>query len=60
MRVTEKHIDTRRDSEFVVTAHFLAAVEGKAKAPSLDVQVRLHRLMDAIYRSDAEGKEIVL
>lgn len=41
-------------------AHFLAAVEGKAKAPSLDVQVRLHRLMDAIYRSDAEGKEIVL
>jgi predicted dehydrogenase len=41
-------------------AHFLAAVEGKAKAPSLDVQVRLHKLMDAIYRSAEEGKEIVL
>lgn len=41
-------------------AHFLAAVEGKAKAPSLEVQVRLHKLMDAIYRSAEEGKEIVL
>ena len=41
-------------------AHFLAAVEGKAKAPSLDVQVRLHKLMDAIYRSAGEGREIVL
>lgn len=41
-------------------AHFLTAVADRSKSPSLDAQVRLHRLMDAIYRSAAEGKEIVL
>jgi len=41
-------------------AHFLTAVADRSKSPSLDAQVRLHRLMDAIYRSAAEGKEVVL
>lgn len=41
-------------------AHFLTAVADRSKSPSLDAQVRLHRLMDAIYRSAAEGKEIKL
>jgi predicted dehydrogenase len=41
-------------------AHFLTAVGDRAKSPSLDAQVRLHRLVDAIYRSAAEGKEITL
>ncbi len=41
-------------------AHFLTAVADRSKSPSLDAQVRLHRLMDAIYRSAAEGKEIRL
>ena len=41
-------------------AHFLTAVADRAKSPSLDAQVRLHRLVDAIYRSAAEGKEITL
>jgi predicted dehydrogenase len=41
-------------------AHFLTAVADRAKSPSLDAQVRLHRLVDAIYRSAAEGAEIAL
>jgi predicted dehydrogenase len=41
-------------------AHFLTAVADRSKSPSLDAQVRLHRLVDAIYRSAAEGKEIAL
>jgi predicted dehydrogenase len=41
-------------------AHFLTAIADRSKSPSLDAQVRLHRLMDAIYRSAAEGKEIAL
>jgi predicted dehydrogenase len=41
-------------------AHFLTAVADRSKSPSLDAQVRLHRLVDAIYRSAAEGKEITL
>jgi predicted dehydrogenase len=41
-------------------AHFLTAVADRSKSPSLDAQVRLHRLVDAIYRSAAEGNEIAL
>ncbi|MEO6067530.1 MAG: Gfo/Idh/MocA family oxidoreductase [Gemmatimonadota bacterium] len=41
-------------------AHFLTAIADRSKSPSLEAQVRLHRVMDAIYRSAAEGKEIML
>lgn len=41
-------------------AHFLTAVGDRSKSPSLDAQVRLHRLMDAVYRSAAEKREITL
>ena len=36
-------------------AHFLAAIRGEVTAPSLADQVVLHKLLDAIYRSAAEG-----
>jgi predicted dehydrogenase len=39
---------------------FLAVVQGEAERPGLDDQVVLHRLMDAIRRSAAEGREITL
>jgi predicted dehydrogenase len=41
-------------------AHFLAAVAGDVKAPDLADIVLLHKVMDAIYRSAAEGKDISL
>ncbi|HTK56943.1 MAG TPA: Gfo/Idh/MocA family oxidoreductase [Gemmatimonadales bacterium] len=41
-------------------AHFLTAIADRTKSPSLDAQVRLHRLMDAIYRSAEEGREVTL
>lgn len=41
-------------------AHFLTAIADRTKSPSLEAQVRLHRVMDAIYRSAEAGKEIVL
>lgn len=41
-------------------AHFLAAIRGEAKAPSLDEHLTLHRVLEAIYRSADEGKEISL
>jgi hypothetical protein len=28
--------------------------------PSLEAQVRLHRLLEAVYRSAAEGKEVAV
>ncbi|HEU5050638.1 MAG TPA: Gfo/Idh/MocA family oxidoreductase [Gemmatimonadales bacterium] len=37
-------------------AHFEAIVRGEATAPSLQEQVTLHKVVDAIYRSAAEGK----
>ncbi len=37
-------------------AHFLAAVRGEASVPSLQEQVTLHKVLDAIYRSAQEGK----
>jgi predicted dehydrogenase len=41
-------------------AHFLAAIAGDAPAPSLDEHLTLHRTLDAIYRSAADGKDIAL
>ncbi|MEP6572835.1 MAG: Gfo/Idh/MocA family oxidoreductase [Gemmatimonadota bacterium] len=41
-------------------AHFLAAVRGEAKAPDLQEQVTLHRIIDAIYRSAEDGRDVIL
>jgi predicted dehydrogenase len=41
-------------------AHFAAAVRGEAKAPDPAALVLVHRVMDAIYRSAEEGKDVSL
>ena len=41
-------------------AHFLAAIEGTAKPTVLQEQVTLLRVMDAIYRSAADGRDVTL
>jgi len=41
-------------------AHFLAAIRGEAKAPPLDEHIALHKIMDAIYRSADDGREVLL
>jgi predicted dehydrogenase len=41
-------------------AHFLTAVADRSRSPSLEAQVRLHRLLDAVYRSAREGKEVAV
>jgi len=41
-------------------AHFLATVRGDVPAPNLDDQVALHRTMEAIARSAAEGRAVEL
>jgi len=41
-------------------AHFEAAVAGEAKVPSLQDHVVLHRILDAVYRSASDGKDIEL
>jgi predicted dehydrogenase len=41
-------------------AHFLAAIAGEAKAPSLDQYITLQKVMDAVYRSARTGKEVKL
>lgn len=41
-------------------AHFLATVRGEVPPPTLDDQVALHRTMEAIARSAAEGRAIEL
>ncbi len=41
-------------------AHFLAAVDGSAKPGGLQDQIRLHKVLDAIYRSAADGKDVTL
>lgn len=41
-------------------AHFLAAVRGEAKPFDLGEQITIHRVLDAIYRSASEGKDIAL
>ncbi|HSM18667.1 MAG TPA: Gfo/Idh/MocA family oxidoreductase [Gemmatimonadales bacterium] len=41
-------------------AHFLAAIRGRAKAPPLEDQVTLHQVLDAIYQSAEENRDIKL
>jgi len=41
-------------------AHFLAAIHGEAKAPSLEEHLTLHRVIDAIYKSADDGRDIQL
>jgi predicted dehydrogenase len=41
-------------------AHFLAAIRGEAKAPDLEEHVALHRVMDAIYKSADDGRDVLL
>jgi predicted dehydrogenase len=41
-------------------AHFEAAVAGEARFPSLQEHLVLHRVVDAIYRSAADGRDVTL
>lgn len=41
-------------------AHFQAAIAGEAKVAALDEQVTLHRIIDAIYRSAQDGRDVAL
>jgi len=41
-------------------AHFEAAVAGEAKVPALQDHIVLHRIIDAIYKSAADGRDVVL
>ena len=41
-------------------AHFLAAVAGRVAPPSLQEQSQVLKVLEAIYRSDADGREAVL
>jgi predicted dehydrogenase len=41
-------------------AHFEAAVAGDAKVASLQDQLVLHRILDAIYKSAEDGRDVVL
>ena len=54
-----------RESPFTASfraqwAHFQAAIAGDAKVGSLDEQVTLHKVIDAIYRSAQDGRDVVL
>jgi predicted dehydrogenase len=41
-------------------AHFQAAIAGEARAPSLEEHLTLHKVVDAIYRSAVDGRDVVL
>ena len=41
-------------------AHFQAAIAGEARVPSLDEHVTLHKVIDAIYKSAVDGRDVVL
>jgi len=41
-------------------AHFLAAMRGESEVPSLDEQLLLHRVLEAIWQSAEESREIAL
>lgn len=54
-----------RENAFVASfraqwAHFLAAVGTRVAAPSLLEQLQVLKVLEAIYRSDADGREVVL
>jgi predicted dehydrogenase len=41
-------------------AHFAAAIAGEAKVPALQEHLVLHKVIDAIYRSAADGRDVIL
>ncbi len=41
-------------------AHFAAAIAGEAKVPDLKEHLVLHQVIDAIYRSAADGRDVAL
>ncbi len=41
-------------------AHFLGVIRGEAKSFDNQEQLQLHRILDALYKSAAEGKDVVL
>jgi predicted dehydrogenase len=41
-------------------AHFMAAIAGEASAPSLQEHLTLHRVLDAIYKSAADDRDVAL
>lgn len=41
-------------------AHFQAAIAGEAKPPSLQEQLVLHKVLEAIYRSATDGRDVTL
>jgi predicted dehydrogenase len=41
-------------------AHFQAAIAGEAKVPSLQEHLTLHKVVDAIYRSAYDGRDVTL
>jgi predicted dehydrogenase len=41
-------------------AHFQAAIAGEAKVPSLQEHLTLHKVVDAIYRSAFDGRDVEL
>jgi predicted dehydrogenase len=41
-------------------AHFQAAIAGEAKVPSLQEHLTLHKVVDAIYRSALDGRDVTL
>lgn len=54
-----------RENPFTVSyraewAHFLAAISGEARAPGLGEFLTLHRVIDAVYRSAADGRDVTL
>jgi len=54
-----------RENAFVASfraewAHFQAAIAGEAKSPSLHEQLVLHKTLEAIYRSAADGRDVTL
>jgi len=54
-----------RETAFVASfraqwAHFLAAAAGRAPAPSLQEQIQVLKVVEAIYRSDADGGDVRL
>lgn len=55
----------QRDSAYLASfraqwAHFLSAVRHQTPAPDLGEQVTVLRVMDAIYRSAADGRDVIL
>lgn len=54
-----------RESAFTASyraewAHFAAAIRGEAAAPPLSEHVTLHRVLDAIYRSASDRKDVAV